>query len=155
MLYGSFRAAVLAAAILGLLHMIAEGSFIYIFFPIAIIIWAFYSFFDENDREYLRRNGIDPDEISWFFPDYSDYGVVRDTRPSSNNAYSNNVRSYPSRTNSYGYNGSVSYNNQYSRYAPQSRYAYSNPVYKGLKDKCKRNFKITVSNGEETEENDE
>ena len=50
MLYTSFRATVMVAAILGLLHMIAEGSFIYIFFPIVIIIWAIYTFFDENDR---------------------------------------------------------------------------------------------------------
>ena len=155
MLYTSFRVTVMVSAILGLLHMIEVGSYIYIFFPIAIIIWAVYTFFDDNDREYLRRNGIDSDEISWFFPDYSDYGAVRDARPSSNNAYSNNVRSYPSRTSSYGYNGGVNYNNQYSRYAPQSGYVYSNPVYKGLKDKCKRNFKITVSNGKEAEENDE
>ena len=29
--------------------MITEGSFVYMFFPIAIIIWAVYTFFDEND----------------------------------------------------------------------------------------------------------
>jgi len=153
MLYGSFRAAVLAAAILGLLHMIAEGSFIYIFFPIAIIIWAFYSFFDENDREYLRRNGIDPDEISWFFPEYSDYGAVRDKHSTMNRTSGDYRRSYPARTNSSSYNGSISADVQY---APQGSYygyrEYSNPVYKALKDKCKRNFKITVSKENDTEQ---
>lgn len=115
MLYTSFRATVMAAAILGLLHMITEGSFIYMFFPIAIIIWAVYTFFDENDREYLRRNGINPEAISWSFNDYSDYGYV------PQNTY-------------YGYR------------------EYSNPVYKVLKDKCKRNFKITISKENDTEQ---
>ena len=145
MLYTSFRATVMIAAILGLLHMIAEGSFIYMFFPIAIIIWAIYTFFDENDREYLRRNGIDPDEISWFFHDYEDYGAVRDKHSTMN------------RKSSSTYNGSMSANAQYSRYAPQYPFGgykgYSDPVYKVLKDKCKRNFKITISK-EKVAEND-
>ena len=149
MLYTSFRATVMIAAILGLLHMIAEGSFIYIFFPIAIIIWAIYTFFDENDREYLRRNGIDPDEISWFFPEYSDYGAVRDNHSTMNRTSGDNRRSYPARTSGSSYN----------RYAPQGSYygyrEYSNPVYKALKDKCKRNFKITVSKEEVTENDTE
>ena len=147
MLYTSFRATVMIAATLGLLHMIAEGSFIYMFFPIAIIIWAIYTFFDENDREYLRRNGIDPDEISWFFPDYEDYGVVRDKHSTMN------------RKSSSAYNGSMSANAQYSRYAPQYPFGgykgYSDPVYKVLKDKCKRNFKITISKEKVTENDKE
>ena len=144
MLYTSFRVTVMTSAILGLFHMIAAGSYIYILFPIAIIIWAVYTFFDENDREYLRRNGIDPDEISWFFPEYSDYGAIRDSHSSMNRTSSNYRRSYPARTNT-GYNNGASINDDYSRYAPQYPYrTYSNPVYKRLKDKCKRNFKITV-----------
>lgn len=147
MLYTSFRATVMIAAIFGLLHMIAEGSFIYMFFPIAIIIWAIYTFFDENDREYLRRNGIDPDEISWFFPDYEDYGAVRDKHSTMN------------RKSSSTYNGSMSANAQYSRYAPQYPFGgykgYSDPVYKVLKDKCKRNFKITISKEKVTENDKE
>ena len=131
MLYTSFRATVMAAAILGLLHMITEGSFIYMFFPIAIIIWAVYTFFDENDREYLRRNGINPEAISWSFNDYSDYGAVRNNH-STMNRTSGDYRK-----------------TQYTRYVPQNTYygyrEYSNPVYKVLKDKCKRNFKITIA----------
>jgi hypothetical protein len=156
MLYTSFRAAVMAAAILGLLHMIAEGSFVYIFFPIAIIIWAVYTFFDEGDREYLRRNGIDPDEISWFFPEYSDYGAVRDKHSTMNRTSSYHRRSYPAIAKSSSYNGSMSADAQYARYAPQGSYygyrEYSNPVYKALKDKCKRNFKITLYKGKETKD---
>ena len=149
MLYTSFRATVMIAAILGLLHMITEGSFIYMFFPIVIIIWAIYTFFDENDREYLRRNGINPDEISWFFPEYSDYDVVRDNHSTMNRTSGDYRRSYPARTNNSSHNGSMSADAQYARYAPQVSYygykGYSNPVYKALKDKCKRNFKITIA----------
>ena len=144
MLYSSFRVIVVICAILGLLHMIAEGSFIYILFPIAIVVWGLYSFFDENDKEYLRRNGIDPDEISWFFPDYNDYGAVRDSYSSPNR------RSYPARTNN-----SYNTNAQYSRYAPQGQYPYKtyyNQDYKGFVSKCKRNFKITVYKGKETKD---
>lgn len=151
MLYTSFRATVMIAAILGLLHMIAEGSFVYMFFPIAIIIWAVYTFFDENDREYLTRNGIDPDEISWFFPDYEDYGAVRDNHSPMNRTSGDNRRST--------YNGGMSANAQYSRYAPQYPFGgykgYSDPVYKVLKDKCKRNFKITISKEKVTENDKE
>lgn len=149
MLYTSFRATVMIAAILGLLHMITEGSFIYMFFPIVIIIWVIYTFFDENDREYLRRNGINPDEISWFFPEYSDYGAVRDNHSTMNRTSGDYRRSYPARTNNSSHNGSMNADAQYARYAPQVSYygykGYSNPVYKALKDKCKRNFKITIA----------
>lgn len=147
MLYTSFRVAVMTTAFLGLLHMLAEGSFIYIFFPIAIIIWAIYSFFDENDREYLRRNGVDPDEVSWFFPEYCDYGTHRTTYQTSGNYR----KSYPARNN-YSHNNNVGINEDYNRYAPQ--YPYSNPIYRKLKDKCKRNFKITIFKEEEIKKND-
>lgn len=155
MLYTSFRVTVMIAAILGLLHMIAEGSFVYVFFPIAIIIWAVYTLFDENDKEYLRRNGIDPDEISWFFPDYADYGAVRDSHNSMNRTSGGYGKSHQSRINGSTYNGSMSADAQYSRYAPQYPFGgykgYSDPVYKVLKDKCKRNFKITISKEKITE----
>ena len=145
MLYTSFRATIIVAAILGILHMIAEGSFIYIFFPIAIIIWAAYSFFDEDDREYLRRNGIDPDSISWFFPEYADYGAVKDYHKPMNQTSRDKRKTYPARVN------------DYERYAPQTTYTtYGvnyNQVYKVLRGKCKRNFKITISN-DKIEKND-
>jgi hypothetical protein len=103
----------------------------------------------------LRRNGIDPEEISWFFPDYSDYGGVRDNHSTMNRTSGDYRRSYPARTSSSSYNGSMGADTQYARYAPQGSYygygGYSNPVYKALKDKCKRNFKVTVSKEEDTE----
>ena len=127
---------------LAILNMIATDKYEYIFFPIVILIWAIYSFFDEDDREYLRRNGIDADEISWFFPDYNDYGAVRDNHKQLNQNSSSHNRTYPA---------IKTIDN--SRYAPTTAYNeydygytswYSNP-YKKLKDKCKRNFKITIA----------
>lgn len=146
MLYSSFRILLMFPSFLAILNMIATEKYEYIFFPIVILIWAIYSFFDENDREYLRRNGIDADEISWFFPDYNDYGAVRDNHKPLNQNSSSHTRTYPARKTT-----------DNSRYAPTTVYSdyydydyygytsgYSNP-YKKLKDKCKRNFKITIA----------
>ena len=146
MLYSSFRILLMFPSFLAILNMIATEKYEYIFFPIVILIWAIYSFFDENDREYLRRNGIDADEISWFFPDYNDYGAVRDNHKPLNQNSSSHTRTYPARKTT-----------DNSRYAPTTAYSdyydydyygytsgYSNP-YKKLKDKCKRNFKITIA----------
>lgn len=146
MLYSSFRILLMFPSFLAILNMIATEKYEYIFFPIVILIWAIYSFFDENDKEYLRRNGIDADEISWFFPDYNDYGAVRDNHKPLNQNSSSHTRTYPARKTT-----------DNSRYAPTTAYSdyydydyygytsgYSNP-YKKLKDKCKRNFKITIA----------
>jgi hypothetical protein len=125
--------------------MIATDKYEYIFFPIVILIWAIYSFFDENDREYLRRNGIDADELSWFFPDYNDYGAVRDKHKPLNQNSSSHTRTYQARKTT-----------DNSRYAPKTAnyyYGYSNP-YKKLKDKCKRNFKITIAKDTEDDGTD-
>lgn len=141
MLYNSFRILLMFPSFLAILNMIATDKYEYIFFPIVILIWAIYSFFDENDREYLRRNGIDADELSWFFPDYNDYGAVRDKHKPLNQNSSSHTRTYPARKE-----------NDNSRYYPTTQYGgygysyydYTNS-YKKLKDKCKRNFKITIA----------
>lgn len=137
MLYSSFRILLMFPSFFAILNMIATDKYEYIFFPIVILIWAIYSFFDEDDREYLRRNGIDADEISWFFPNYNDYGAVRDNHKPLNQNSSSYNRTYPPRKTT-----------DNSRYDDYSYYGYtsgySNP-YKKLKDKCKRNFKITIA----------
>ena len=145
MLYSSFRILLMFPSFLAILNMIATDKYEYIFFPIVILIWAIYSFFDEDDREYLRRNGIDADEISWFFPNYNDYGAVRDNHKPLNQNGNSHTRTYPARKTT-----------DNSRYAPTTQYGeyvydyynydskYSNP-YETLKDKCKRNFKVTIA----------
>ena len=149
MLYISFRILLMFPSFMAILNMIATHKYEYIFFPIVILIWVIYSFFDEDDREYLRRNGIDADEISWFFPDYNDYGAIRDNHKPLNQNSSSHTRTYP-----------ASKTTDDSRYAPTTAYnyygyisGYNNP-YKKLKDKCKRNFKITIAKDTEDDGTD-
>lgn len=144
MLYSSFRMLLMFPSFLAILNMIATDKYEYIFFPIVILIWAVYSFFDEDDREYLRRNGIDADEIPWFFPNYNDYVAVRDGHKPLNQNSSSHTRTYPPRktTDDSRYSPTTTYNGYNDYYGYTS--VYSNP-YKKLKDKCKRNFKITIA----------
>ena len=142
MLYSSFRIFMTITAMMGIFHMIVSSQYVYIFFPIVIIIWAFFSLFDEDDREYLTRNGINPDEVSWFFPEYTNYEYDRHHR-----------HTYQGSTN-YNHNG---YNNDqtvYTTYAQSNvntHYSYNNLEYKKIVAKCKRSVKITLDNGKESE----
>ena len=146
MLYSSFRILLMFPSLLAILNMVATNKYEYIFFPIVILVWIIYSFFDEDDREYLRRNGIDADEISWFFPDYNDYGAVRDNyKPLKQNS-SSHIKTYPARkaTDNSRYAPKTTYNGYYDYDYYGYASGYSN-TYKKLKDKCKRNFKITIA----------
>ena len=138
MLYNSFRGIMMFTAIVGIFHMIVCSSYVYIFFPIIILIWGLFSFFDEDDREFLRRHGIDPDEVSWFFPEYTDYGYEtkhhRRTAPARS--------SYAPKQNNWLYDEQT-----YTPYA-QSYVTTPNTYgqeHKKILPKCKRNFKISVS----------
>ena len=122
MLFNCFRIGLLSSATFGLLHMFIVGSFIYMYFPIAIIVWVLYSIFDEEDREYLRRNGIDPDSISWLYTEYDDYYT-----PSYSNKHANTYNYQPTQ------NWRVQQGNQYSE------------QYKKISKKCQRNFKINLA----------
>ena len=131
MLYRSFRVIMMITSIMGIINMLTQSSYEYIFFPLTIIVWGIFSFFDEEDKEHLRRNGIDPDEVSWFFPEYTDYGYNQ----------KHHRRAEPARRNTYE-------PTTYTPYAQSNiNYTYNNPTYKKLVSKCKRNFKITVSDG--------
>ena len=110
MLYNSFRASLMICAILGILHMIAECSFVYIFFPIAILIWGFYTFFNEDDEIYFRYN------------DNANYGKVNYYQPYAEN---NKIITYKAKDEKFDYHS--------------------------LKDKCKRNFKITIAKEKDNE----
>jgi len=140
MLYNSFRGIMMFTAIIGIFHMIVYSSYVYIFFPIIILIWGLFSFFDEDDREFLRRNGIDPDEVSWFFPEYTDYSYGYETKHHSRTAPPKN--SYAPKQNNWSYDEQT-----YTPYA-QSYVTTHNTYgqeYKQILPKCKRNFKISVS----------
>ena len=97
------------------------------YFPIAIIVWVLYSIFDEEDREYLRRNGIDPDSISWLYTEYDDY-----------------------RTPSYANRNVNTYNYQATQtWQTQQRNQYSEQ-YKKISKKCQRNFKVNLASKTES-----
>lgn len=139
MLYNSFRIMMSITALMGIFHMIYNNQYEYIFFPLVIVIWGLFSFFDEDDREYLRRNGIDPDEVSWFFPEYTDYEYDkrhhRRTTPARssyapNNSWNNDGTTY------------TPYAQSYSGGATYTR--YNNPEYKKIASKIKRSVKITI-----------
>ena len=86
--------------------MICNHDYEYIFFTIAIIIWTIYSFFEENDKEFLEKYGINPEEIEWFFPNYE------------NKKKKEKITTYTTTSN--------------------------HNTLPNIKDKCKRNFKITI-----------
>lgn len=125
MLYNSFRVTFTLASLLAVINMIGSEEYKYIYFPLIAIVWSVFSFFEDNDKEYRRRNGIDSFSIFSWTDDY--YG-------------------YP---NGY-YNNSNTHNRSYdnSRYAPttynRGSYTYKDPSYKTIAKKCNRNFKITV-----------
>lgn len=119
MLYDSFRVMMMICASVGIIHMIGTDSYIYIFFPIIILIWGIYSLFDENDKEYLRRNGF-------FYED--DYFSTT------------NGNNHHHRTTTYqGYTG-----RGYSQSPTYHYSAYESKKYEHIAKKCNRNFKITI-----------
>ena len=106
---------------LGILYMCQEKEYTYIIFPLAIIVGASFSFYDANDREYLIREGYDPDDFSVLFP-YDEYSVDKQ----NNTAYKQTTYDH-------------------TRYAPKTSYTNNKKEYEALTPKCKRNFKITVN----------
>ena len=115
MLYATFRVMATFCGVMGLIIMISQGTFTFVILPIIIIIWGLFSFFEPNDREYLRRNGIIEDEYLSFF---SDDGYYNNTQYGTYNPRSTQC------TTSY-------IGGKYSQYNEISK-------------KCKRNFKISV-----------
>ena len=140
----------MTCAFFALINMIDNQEWHYIILPIGIFIWGIFKFFDENDREYLRRRGIDPDDYDMFFSDFYDddtYGL------NNHHNHNNHVRyqpsSYPRREgNTISWDGT----RDYSTYQTQSIGGrWQNPAYNGMVKKCKRNFKITVNKKNEND----
>lgn len=114
MLYDAFRFSVMIASVLGIIHMIAVDSYIYIYFPIVIEFWGIYSFVDAREKEDIRRNGGSAHSSSWFGTWYDDYEIAQ------NKTHHRTISSYSTRTTT------------------------KNNDYKTISKKCKRNFKITI-----------
>ena len=161
MLYNNFIACIMTCAFFALITMIDNHDWEYILLPIGILIWGIFKFFDANDRDWLWDRGIDPDEYNAFFPDIYDDKYHR--------RYQRSNTSYPTRNgntitwnNSGGthvedafdsnlFGGCNGTHDDYSRYQPKTTRTWNDPRYKGMVDKCKRNFKITVEEKKEEE----
>lgn len=137
MLYNNFIVCVMTCAFFALLSMIVNHDWEYIILPIGILIWGIFKFFDENDREYLRRRGFDPDEYSIFSPNEFD-----ETYPTSTHKTTKQNASGNETFDSTLYVGRA---NDYTRYQPKVQ-TRQDPRYNGMVKKCKRNFIISVSN---------
>jgi len=133
-------------SLMGILYMYNEKDYTYIIFPTALLIGGAFSFFDPEDKEYLRRNGIDP--IDAWFPDYGYdmYGVCNNndySTPNTNHTIIRNSQSYNTDNLETRSNNTTNY----SRYIPTVLGDFgggTKRTYKALAPKCKRNFKITV-----------
>lgn len=75
MLYNTFKFIMLVSSMMCIFTMIDKSEWTYIFFPSACIVWVLYSWFRENDKEFLSRHGLNPDG-NYIFPDDSYYTTV-------------------------------------------------------------------------------
>lgn len=162
MLYSNFVACMMACAFFALINMCIDEQWTYIILPIGILLWGFFKFFDDNDRQFLQRRGIDPDEFDAWNPDY--YDIV-----DSKSTYGRNRHTSLPKTDTFG--SSIDRDKNTITWDSPSdtrrtsgadtgfwnstlfpRRKYSDPTYKGLVGKCKRNFKITIE--EKSEKNE-
>ena len=113
--------------------MIANDDYDYILFPVAIIIWMLYSFFDEDDKEHRRRNG-----------DYYELNTHKKNRRYYDPYYG------------YGYDIYNTYydNSYYNRSSMNNNSLYANQEYKKIVKRCKRTRKISIDNGTDKNESD-
>ena len=132
MLYLSFRVIIFFTSVMGLINMIASDEYTYVFFPVVMMFWSLYTFFDEEDSEYRRRNG-DYYEIG------SSYGNNRD-------------RGWLGGFDDFDYEPTVytRYDNPYYNRGRRSSVTtpYKNPEYKKIVKRCKRGPKITIAKNE-------
>ena len=161
MLYNNFVACMMTCAAFALFCMVDDQDYKYIILPIGILLWGVFKFFDANDRKYLERKGIDPDEFNYFFTEedyYYDHPYDRNkniyAQSGDNTRREGNTITWDSpsdsRRESPMYNGGFGGYGGYNQY---QRRTYQNPLYKTIAKKCKRNFKISIT--EETEKENE
>lgn len=147
MLYKNFIFCIMTVSAFALLDMINNQAWQYIILPIGIILWGIFKFFDDNDRDFLIGKGIDPDEYNAFFPDlYEDnYSRYHRTSTYSKPKRSGNTVTWEGRNVEDNFDSNLySHGIDHDRYKPKNPSKVENPLYKGMKDKCKRNFVISV-----------
>lgn len=154
MLYKNFIVCIMTCALLAMINMIYDHLWEYLILPIGILIWGSYFFFNENDRNFLKSKGINPDDYNSSFFDFldGDYGYNYNNHPirSGNTITWNegNISRVEDTFDSDLFRGGAT---DHTRYQPTAR-GWEDPRYKGMVKKCKRNFKITVENKKEHEE---
>ena len=117
MTYLFFRAMMIFMSVMGFITMMTLDDYKYVLFPIAMFVWAIFSFFDEDDKEYMRRNNINPNSHSWFFPEHDDYEY-----------YDSGQRQYPSHT----------------RTTRITKSKTPDPEYKKIVKRCRKSVKVTI-----------
>lgn len=144
MLYNSFRVLMVICSFMGIFYMIDKEDFTYIIFPISIIIGNIYYLFELEDKEYMRRHGIEYDDWSLFYTD--DYYPNEHHRSHTTTHHSSTTKQTTYNNNRFGGNNNNGY--PYTR----TTSIYTDPSYKVLSTRCKRNFTISVDKGEDEEE---
>ena len=143
MLYNNFIVCMMTCALFALWNMIENQEWHYIILPIGILIWGFFKFFDEEDRDYLKSIGIDPDKYNAFFPELSeDIHTLKHHKQTVSS-------SYPSKKgNTITWGGTDTFDSSlydsHRTSIDSTIKTWQNPAYKGMVKKCKRNFKISV-----------
>ena len=136
MLYNTFVFFMILLSVMGIVHMIAFDACTYIIFPISTLVWGIYKFFKDNDDVFCRRNGVNQGwDVGWLF------GFGED----DNTYYTGYENQY---YNGRGYNNSTP--NTYR--GQQSAYHYSNPEYKKILPRCRRNSMVTTEKVKTKEE---
>lgn len=136
----------MTCAFLGGITMIDNQEWQYIILPIGILIWGCYIFFKENDDSYLRSRGIDPENYNPLFGEYYTDTHNKNDRFNKTHVSGNTI----SWDNVFDEGGDYSsyHTSDYTRYQPKTIRPWSNPSYKGIVKKCKRNFKISITQEE-------
>jgi hypothetical protein len=150
----------MSCALLTMVNMIYDQHWQYILLPIGILLWGSYVFFKDNDREYLKSRGINPDDYETSFTDflyggynsydnYNGYGRTTYNPPKRNG---NTITWDNSRVED-NFDSNL-FGSDHTRYQPKQPYVrnYQDPRYKGMVEKCKRNFKITVEENDKKDE---
>ena len=140
MLYNNFIYCIMTCGGISLISMIINHDWQYILLPIGILIWGFYKLFNDNDEEYRRRHPYD----------YSPYNNEMNGKTYSQRTKTNgNTITWGGNTprvedefdfNLLSFGGQKS--SDHTRYQPN---IVKDVEYKGMTEKCKRNFKIEIS----------
>lgn len=114
-------------SLMGFVTMLVEDNTKYILFPLSLAVFVLYTFFEDDDKEYRRRFGLDQKKGSWLFPEDNGYDYYGD------GSY------YDGRNHNSSYSSSRSNNRNKVTVT-----RYSDPVYKKIVKRCRKSVNITI-----------